>query len=143
MRLLLQQQACGKRPAPDFICTENDLRYGTDRGSGFRYLRNLEVYQKTVIRRAKCILKIWPREPLKWLRKQHRIFCKKDLELANKSSNMMMWFDDLFKKVKNELISLISADNQNGELCIDLMMIANILNGSGITPQICRMGCLF
>jgi hypothetical protein len=56
---------------------------------------------------------------------------------------MMMWFDDLFKKVKNELISLISADNQNGELCIDLMMIANILNGSGITPQICRMGCLF
>ena len=42
--------------------------------------------------------------------------------------------DDLFEKVKHDLSSLISSGNGQGEICVDLLMIAKYLSESAITP---------
>ena len=39
--------------------------------------------------------------------------------------------DDLFVKVKQELIGLVSSDPNHGEFCIDLLMIAKYLERIG------------
>lgn len=39
--------------------------------------------------------------------------------------------DDLFEKVKHDLSSLISSGNGQGEICVDLLMIAKYLERIG------------
>ena len=39
--------------------------------------------------------------------------------------------DDLFSAVRQELIGLIAEDSRNGELCIDLLMIAKYFERIG------------
>ena len=51
------------------------------------------------------------------------------LEAETKSYDDVV--DDLFCKVKKELTDLISEDNLNGELCMDLLMIAKYLERIG------------
>ena len=51
-------------------------------------------------------------------------FVRKDLELARSVMKYDDVVDDLFDKVKFELIDLISKDSGNGEQAIDLVMIA-------------------
>ncbi|MEG0214793.1 MAG: phosphate signaling complex protein PhoU [Hungatella sp.] len=58
-------------------------------------------------------------------------FVKKDLEIARKVIAGDDLVDDLFKKVKNELIGLIGEDSANGEFCLDLLMIAKYFERIG------------
>ena len=58
-------------------------------------------------------------------------FVKKDLQLAYSVMEYDDVVDDLFCKVKKELTDLISEDNLNGELCMDLLMIAKYLERIG------------
>ena len=58
-------------------------------------------------------------------------FVKKDLELARSVMKYDDVVDDLFDKVKEEIISLIGEDRANGEFCIDLLMIAKYLERIG------------
>ena len=58
-------------------------------------------------------------------------FVKKDLALARSVMKYDDVVDDLFDKVKEEIISLIGEDRANGEFCIDLLMIAKYLERIG------------
>ena len=58
-------------------------------------------------------------------------FVKKDLDMAYSVMAYDDIVDNLFNQVKKELIDLIVADNKNGELCIDLLMIAKYFERIG------------
>lgn len=58
-------------------------------------------------------------------------YVKKDLEIAREVIRYDDVVDDLFAKVKEELISLISKDPKNGEFCIDMLMIAKYFERIG------------
>jgi phosphate transport system protein len=58
-------------------------------------------------------------------------FVKKDLELAKSVMQYDDVVDALFSEVRQELIELISISNENGELCLDLLMIAKYLERIG------------
>lgn len=58
-------------------------------------------------------------------------FVKKDLALARAVMDRDDQVDDLFTKVKGELIRLIGEDSSNGEFCLDLLMIAKYFERIG------------
>jgi phosphate uptake regulator, phoU len=58
-------------------------------------------------------------------------FVKKDLEIAYSVMRYDDVVDGLFSAVRRELIGLISEDSRNGELCIDLLMIAKYFERIG------------
>ena len=58
-------------------------------------------------------------------------FVKRDLELAQKVIDSDDVVDDLFEKVKNDVIDLIQKDKANGEQAIDFMMIAKYFERIG------------
>lgn len=58
-------------------------------------------------------------------------FVKKDLPLAYSVMRYDDVVDDLFSAVRQELIGLIAEDSRNGELCIDLLMIAKYFERIG------------
>lgn len=58
-------------------------------------------------------------------------FVKKDLNLARKVMKEDDQVDELFNKVKAELIDLMGQDRSNGEFCIDLLMIAKYFERIG------------
>jgi len=58
-------------------------------------------------------------------------FIKKDLELSQSVLEYDDVVDDLFDRVKFDLIELIRADNANGEQAIDLLMIAKYFERIG------------
>ena len=58
-------------------------------------------------------------------------FVKRDLELARKTMKEDDVVDELFNKVKKELIGLIAEDSTKGEVCLDLLMIAKYFERIG------------
>ena len=58
-------------------------------------------------------------------------FVRKDLALARSVMQEDSVVDDLFEKVKHDLSSLISSGNGQGEICVDLLMIAKYLERIG------------
>jgi phosphate transport system protein len=58
-------------------------------------------------------------------------FVKKDLTLAKEVMDYDDIVDNLFNKIKVELISLIGEDSSNGEFCLDLLMIAKYFERIG------------
>ncbi len=58
-------------------------------------------------------------------------FVKKDLELARYVMSYDDIVDDFFDKIKKELIELLSKGDKNGEVFIDLLMIAKYLERIG------------
>ncbi|MDO4260480.1 MAG: phosphate signaling complex protein PhoU [Eubacteriales bacterium] len=58
-------------------------------------------------------------------------FVKKDLLLARRVMEADDQVDDLFNQIKDELIQLIGQNPTQGELCIDMMMIAKYFERIG------------
>jgi len=58
-------------------------------------------------------------------------FVKKDVELANQVIEYDDVVDDLFTKVKNGIVNLISKDKKHGEQAVDIIMIAKYLERIG------------
>ena len=58
-------------------------------------------------------------------------FVKKDLQIAQEVIRYDDVVDELFNKVKEELIGLIALDSQAGEFCIDMLMIAKYFERIG------------
>lgn len=58
-------------------------------------------------------------------------YVKTDLEIAREVIRYDDVVDNLFDKVKNELIGLISQDPKNGEFCLDILMIAKYFERIG------------
>ena len=59
-------------------------------------------------------------------------FVKHDLELAQAVIAHDDIVDDLFLKIKNDLIELIALDKQSGEVALDTLMIAKYLERIGV-----------
>ncbi|MFR5601269.1 MAG: phosphate signaling complex protein PhoU [Lachnospiraceae bacterium] len=58
-------------------------------------------------------------------------FVKKDLAIAKQVIESDDKVDDLFAKVKEEIISLIASDSSYGEVCLDLLMVAKYFERIG------------
>ncbi len=58
-------------------------------------------------------------------------FVKRDLELARQVQREDDVVDDLFQKVRTDIVTLIGADRELGEFCIDLLMIAKYFERIG------------
>ena len=58
-------------------------------------------------------------------------FVSKNLDMAKEVIESDDVVDDLFDKVKNELIELINKDTKNGEQATDLLMIAKYFERIG------------
>ncbi len=58
-------------------------------------------------------------------------FVKKDLQIAQEVIRYDDVVDDLFNKVKEELVGLIAQDGLDGEFCIDMLMIAKYFERIG------------
>lgn len=58
-------------------------------------------------------------------------YVKKDLQIAREVIRYDDVVDDLFNKVKEELIGLIAEDSSAGEFCIDMLMIAKYFERIG------------
>jgi phosphate transport system protein len=59
------------------------------------------------------------------------MLCEKDVELANQVIEYDDVVDDLFTKVKNGIVNLISKDKKHGEQAVDIIMIAKYLERIG------------
>lgn len=67
----------------------------------------------------------------KMLKQSIEAFVNRDLELAKKVMEHDDVIDDLFTRIKNDLIKLIQENHENGEQALDLLMIAKYLERIG------------
>ena len=58
-------------------------------------------------------------------------FVRQDLPLAHSVMEYDSVVDNLFTKVKNELIQLIAENRESGEFCLDLLMVAKYFERIG------------
>jgi phosphate transport system protein len=58
-------------------------------------------------------------------------FVKKDMKLAHSAIALDDTVDELFRRVKNELINAVKSENDNAEALIDLLMIAKYFERIG------------
>lgn len=68
---------------------------------------------------------------LKMLKMSVEAFTKNSIELAESVVEMDVEVDMLFDKVKKELIEIISRNDTDSELCIDLLMVSKYLERIG------------
>jgi len=71
------------------------------------------------------------RETITMVRWSISAFVERDLELAGQVIAYDDVVDDYFVKMKTELITLIAADPKQGEVCMDLLMVAKYLERIG------------
>ena len=119
MRLLLQQQPVAR-----------DLRTIS---SALKMISDAEIMltlgaQDT---QSKLHIQEMARATVKMVTDAVESFVKKDLTLARSVMQYDDVVDGLFDKVKEELIRLILENRENGEFCIDLLMIAKYLERIG------------
>ena len=67
----------------------------------------------------------------KMLKQSIEAFVNRDLEMAKKVMEHDDVIDDLFTRIKNDLIKLIQENHENGEQALDLLMIAKYLERIG------------
>ena len=130
MRLLLQQQPVAKdlrtiSSAMKMIC---DMERIGDQASD---IAEITKFIKDNTTQSKLHIRDMAVAAVKMVTESIDSFVKKDLELAKFVIAYDDVLDDLFAQVKQELIGLISDSRENGELCIDLLMIAKYLERIG------------
>ena len=81
--------------------------------------------------RHRIHLRQMARETIKMVSDAVDSFVRKDLELARAVIDYDDVVDKLFTDVKSELISLVAADAENGELYLDLLMVAKYFERIG------------
>lgn len=130
MKLLLQQQpvAGDLRVISSALKMISDMERIGDQASDIAEIAN---YIKDNDTKSKVHINDMATATIKMVTDSIESFVKKDLELAWSVLEYDDVVDGLFDKVKHELISLISKDNSEGELYIDLIMIAKYLERIG------------
>lgn len=125
MSLLLRQQPVAKdlRVISSALKMISDMeRIGdqaTDISEIVRYLKGHDEINKLHIKNMTVAV-------IKMVTESIESFVEKDLELAQSVIEYDDVVDDLFDEIKSEIVDLIGK-NQNGEYCIDLLMIAKYL----------------
>ena len=130
LRLLLQQQpvASDLRTISSALKMISDMeRIGDQAGDIAEIMLTLGA-QDT---QSKLHIQEMARAAVKMVTDAVESFVKKDLALARSVMQYDDVVDGLFDKVKEELIRLILENRENGEFCIDLLMIAKYLERIG------------
>lgn len=130
MKLLLQQQpvATDLRIISSALKIISDMERIGDQASDIveisPYLRNSKIENKTHITQM-------ANETIKMVTDSVDSFVRNDVNLAKKAIKRDDTVDDLFDKIKNELINAIANGMDNAEALIDLLMIAKYFERIG------------
>ncbi|MBS6645181.1 MAG: phosphate signaling complex protein PhoU [Clostridiaceae bacterium] len=130
MRLLLQQQPVAKdlRLISSALKMISDMERIGDQASDIAEIAGFIKDRKV---QSSIHIKEMAEATIKMVTESVDSFVKKDLQIAQDVIKYDDVVDDLFAKVKEELISLIKEDNSDGEFCIDLLMIAKYFERIG------------
>lgn len=129
MRLLLHQQpvASDLRTVSSALKLISDMERIGDQASDItelsKYIRNCSLHHK-------LHLNVMFSETISLVKKAVDSFSNHDLDKAKQAIEGDDKVDGLFNKVKNELINIIKEEN-DAELCIDLLMVAKYLERIG------------
>lgn len=130
MRLLLQQQPVAKdlRQVSSALKMISDMERIGDQASDIAeiagYIQGRQLESNLHIRDM-------AEATIKMVSQSVDSYVKKDLKIAQDVICYDDVVDDLFNKVKKELIGLISEDLGNGEFCIDMLMVAKYFERIG------------
>lgn len=123
MKLLLQQQPVARdlRNISAALKMISDMERIGDQASDIaditKYLENSELTQHVHIQQM-------AEAAMGMLTDSIEAFVKKDLLLARKVMKQDDVVDELFNQVKSELITAIAEEPDQGEICIDMVMVA-------------------
>ncbi len=130
MKLLLQQQPVAKdlRTVSSALKMISDMERIGDQAADIaeitRFVGNAHISGKVHIKEMAVAA-------VKMVANSVDAFVRHDTELAEQVIAADDEVDTLFLKVKNELIGMIAEDPQNGEYCMDVLMIAKYLERIG------------
>lgn len=130
MRLLLQQQPVARdlRQISSALKMISDLERIGDQASD---IAEILPYLQGSVSESKLHIKEMAQATIKMVTDSIESFVHRDLPLARSVVEYDNVVDGLFNKVKTELIRLISEDSNNGEFCIDLLMVAKYFERIG------------
>jgi phosphate transport system protein len=130
MKLLLQQQPVARdlRIVSSALKMISDMERIGDQASDIAEITKFIKHNDT---KSKVCINDMANAAIKMVTASVDSFVKKDLELAKYVMQYDDVVDDLFNEVRKELIELISGNNRDGELCLDLLMIAKYLERIG------------
>lgn len=130
MRLLLQQQPVAKdlRQISSALKMISDMERIGDQASDIAEIAGFIKDRKV---QSNIHIRDMAEATIKMVTESVDSFVKKDLDIARQVIQYDDVVDDLFTKVKEELIGLIKEDNSDGEFCIDLLMIAKYFERIG------------
>lgn len=130
MKLLLQQQPVAKdlRSISSALKMISDMERIGDQASD---IADITKFIKDKHNKSHIHIKEMAEATIKMVTDSVDSFVRKDLKLARSVMKYDDVVDDLFHKVKGELISLIGENPENGEFCLDLLMIAKYFERIG------------
>ena len=130
MKLLLQQQPVARdlRQISSALKMISDLERIGDQASD---IAEILPYLQGSVSESKLHIKDMAQATIKMVTDSIESFVRRDLPLARSVVEYDNVVDGLFNKVKTELIRLISEDSNNGEFCIDLLMVAKYFERIG------------
>ena len=130
MNLLLRQQPVAKdlRVISSALKMISDMERIGDQASDIAEISKFVKGDNAI---SKIHIADMARAAIKMVTDSISSFVKKDLELARSVREYDDVVDELFDKVKHELITLLSQNVEKGEFCIDLLMIAKYLERIG------------
>ena len=130
MRLLLQQQPVARdlRTISSALKMISDMERIGDQASD---IAQITQYVKSDPTQSKTKLDDMSSATIKMVTKSVDSFVKKDMELAKSVMRDDDIVDGYFAEVKKELIDIIAQIPTNGEVCLDLLMIAKYLERIG------------
>ncbi|MDD4700355.1 MAG: phosphate signaling complex protein PhoU [Oscillospiraceae bacterium] len=130
VKLLLQQQPVAK----DLRLITSALKMIADMeriGDQAADIAEITPFVDKNVVQSKSHINDMARATIKMVTDSIESFVKKDLDLARSVMKYDDIVDNLFNRVKSEIIELISADPKNGEFGVDLMMIAKYFERIG------------
>ena len=130
MKLLLQQQPVARdlRQISSALKMISDLERIGDQASD---IAEILPYLQGSVSESKLHIKEMAQATIKMVTDSIESFVRRDLPLARSVVEYDNVVDGLFNKGKTELIRLISEDSNNGEFCIDLLMVAKYFERIG------------
>ena len=130
MKLLLRQQPVARdlRQISSALKMISDLERIGDQASD---IAEILPYLQGSVSESKLHIKEMAQATIKMVTDSIESFVRRDLPLARSVVEYDNVVDELFNKVKTELIRLISEDSNNGEFCIDLLMVAKYFERIG------------
>ena len=130
MKLLLQQQPVARdlRQISSALKMISDMERIGDQASD---IAEILPYLQGSVSESKLHIKEMAQATIKMVTDSIESFVRRDLPLARSVVEYDNVVDGLFNKVKTELIRLISEDSNNGEFCIDLLMVAKYFERIG------------